>query len=628
MGVDAIWHYPEITEEERLIFSELRSLPKLSLIPNLSLEVLIKKGYRDPQTILDLFNKDLNDLHNTFLLQDSVKAIQLLKDAIQNRKLIVVYGDYDADGTMGCVISVRALRMLGARVVHFTNDRFTEGYGINPKGLKRLYERHPNVELIFTVDNGISAFEGVSYAKEKGTTVIVSDHHEPPADGSLPEADAVVNPKRIGSEYPFRELCGAGLAYKLMLALAFEMNYPMQPFYELVSFAGLATVADVVPLKDENRILVKESLKEIKLEKLPIFRFLREAANIKNLTEETYGFKYGPMINACGRMTGSVEKVIEMFVADQPEYVRGLAKLKIWQEQQQGLPARPFEVVYQEVYQSQIKWQQDMAMYLVRENEYRKQVTLEQERIALELAEQQKDEKIIIIKHEHFHEGIVGLIAGHLKEHYYRPIFVLIDEDKEETQEDGSVIKVRTIKGSARSIDGFHLKEVLDACSEFLAGYGGHAPAAGLTVREGCFEALEQALRVEADKRLTSELLTPKIYVDKVITESDLTFEFMDELNPLRPFGVGFEKPILAIREFNVQQVLYRGKEQQHLNLMGHQVPVVMFNHGHQYKEDGEPQFLEVLGYPDVNIWNGNVSIQFMAQTIRSKQDTLFNPTS
>ena len=620
--MEANWNYPTFTEEEGEIYKELRGLPELSLIPNLSLQFLIKKGFQTPEAIRSLFGKSFKDLHNTFLLNDVEKGVQIIKQAIQDQKIIVIYGDYDADGTMGCVVLVRALRKLGARVIHFTNDRFKEGYGINPKGLKRLYKRYPNVGLIVTVDNGISAFEGVAYAKSKGTPVVVTDHHEPAADGSLPEADAVINAKRLDSTYPFRELCGAGLAFKLALAIAWEMGANLEDFYPLVAFAGLATVADVVPLKDENRILVQESLKEAKSERFPIFRFLREAAKVKTLDEETYGFTYGPMINACGRMTGSVELVIEMFLADQPEHLYRLAKIQERNEQKQGI-SRSFEEILSEITTQRLAWQEQMAYYLADMNTYRKQVTVEQERIANEMAELQKNEPVIIIRHEGFHEGIVGLIAGQLKERYYRPVFIIIDEEEEEEQSDGTIKKVRKMKGSARSIDGFHLKEVLDACSEHLAGYGGHAPAAGLTIKDGCFEAFEEAVREEAKKRITPEMLIPQIQIDFVLAESDVDFHLMEELNPLRPFGVGFEKPIIALPKFNVQNHRYM-TEGKHLKLTGDKLDVVMFNYGPQYQEQNEPRELEVLGYPGVNVWNGNVTIQFMAQHIRSRQPQLF----
>lgn len=616
--MEANWNYPVFTDEEKEIYQTLRALPDLSLIPDLSLQFLIRKGFRTPEAITNLFGKSFNDLHNTYLLQDVEKGIQLIKKAIEDQQVIVVYGDYDADGTMGCVILVRALRQLGARVIHFTNNRFSEGYGINPKGLKRLYENYPTVGLILTVDNGISAFEGVAYAKERGTTVVVTDHHEPASDGRLPEADAVINAKRIGSEYPFRELCGAGLAFKLALTLAWEMGAKLEDFYPLVAFAGLATVADVVPLVDENRILVKESLTEVKSERFPIFRFLREAARVDNVNEETYGFTYGPMINACGRMTGSVEMVIEMFLADQPEHLQRLAQLKQRQEQKQGI-SRPFEMILDEITHEKLAWQEKMARYLVDMNAYRKRLTVEQEQLALALAEQQKDELVIVLRHEGFHEGIVGLIAGQLKEKFYRPVFIIIDEEVDEEQPDGTIKKVKKMKGSARSIDGFHLKEVLDACSDYLGSYGGHAPAAGLSVKEGCFEAFEQAVREEASKRLTPEMLVPQVDVDFVLNESAINFNLLNELNPLRPFGVGFEKPVIAVSDFKVQQISYltQGK---HLRLKGQQLEIIMFNYGLQYQEQQEPDHLEILGYPDINIWNGKVTIQFKAQHLRTQR--------
>ena len=648
-NMESIWILPTLTDEQRALFLKLRQNPKLSLIPDLSLEHLIRKGFVDESDIYHLFYDTFHQLHDFRLLQDGPKAIQLIREAIEKGQKIILYSDYDCDGVIGASLGVLGLRYLGANVYHHTNNRFTEGYGMNVKGLRRLFKTHADASLIVTIDNGISVTEEiVQMARTYGAKVVITDHHEPPADGSLPSADAVVNAKRLDNTYPFRELCGAGLFYKLLIALAWEMNKDMQPIYELADFAGIATVGDVVPLVNENRIIVKESLRLIREERRPIFRFLREAAGVVNVDEETYGFTYAPLINAVGRITGEVSAVIEMFTSDNEE------------------------------------WQKQMAKYLVDMNNYRKDLTLQQQQLALDLMQSQMNDPIIVLKDHQFHEGIVGLIAGQLKEKFYRPVFIIADETEEEPvyllDENGKpvvtgigrplldvygnplldasgqpildklgepqikyrcdalgnplrdergqfipeTISVRKVKGSARSIDGFHLKEILDECKEFLPGYGGHAAAAGLSVYPDQFEALANRLRQLATEKLNEELLTEKISVDMVITEDDLTFDLMDQLNAMRPFGVGFEKPVLALTPFDTTAQRYMGKEQQHLRLTGQKYTAILFNHAQIFKEMGEPESVEVLGFPSVNVWQGQTSLQFSGRKICQKQQQLF----
>ena len=624
--MEPIWILPELTAEQETLFQTLRENPRLSLIPDLSLQHLIRKGFSDEASIYHLFYDTFQQLYDFRLLEDGMKAIHLIKEAIESGQKIILYSDYDCDGVIGASLGTLGLRYLGANVYHFTNNRFTEGYGMNVKGLRRLFKTHRDAALIVTIDNGISVTEEImKMARKYGAKVVITDHHEPPADGSLPSADAVVNAKRLDNTYPFRELCGAGLFYKLLIALGWEMNAKMQPIYELADLAGIATVGDVVPLVDENRIIVKESLRLVREEKRPIFRFLREAANVTTLDEETYGFTYAPLINAVGRITGEVTAVIEMFVSDNEA------------------------------------WQQQMAKYLVDMNNYRKELTLQQQQLALSLMGDQLNDPIIVLKHESFHEGIVGLIAGQLKERFYRPVFIIADEVEEEPvhlldeqgqplfDEDGEPLikyqchpvtgqpllnaqgekipetkRVRKVKGSARSIDGFHLKEILDECKEFLPGYGGHAAAAGLSIYPDQFEALADRLRTLARERLTDDLLTEKIPVDMVITEDQLTFDLMDQLNAMRPFGVGFEKPVIALTPFKLKTYRPMGKDNQHLRLTGQKYTSVLFNYAATYSEMGSPETVEILGFPSVNVWQGQVSLQFMGRQLRQKQIQLF----
>lgn len=564
---NSIWYFPEQNEQDCITFTQLRSKPELSLIPDRALNFLISRGFTDSKTIYDMFYQNLDHLYDFNLMKDAPKALRLLKTAIKNKERIMVVADYDMDGMGAGAISVLGIRELGGIVDHHTNNRFVEGYGLKPATVDRVLERYPDTKVILTVDNGISAYEGVLYAKRKGLTVIVTDHHD--ANEVVPEADAVIDPKQHDCPYPFKELCGAGIAFKLVRTLAWELGAEMDFFDDLVDIASLSTVADVVPLVSENRIIVKEGLKRVKEGRRSFFRYMKEAAQPPVINEETFGFTYGPMLNAHGRIDGNVGPIIETIIT---------------QDEQ---------------------WQQQMCQYLVEMNNYRKSLTETQKNFVLELLKPQMNEPIFIVKHPSLHEGLVGLIAGYIKEEFYKPVFVL-------TEHNG------VIKGSARSIPGFHLKKELDKCEEFLAGYGGHAPAAGLTIKEGCYEQFVEAMQKQAREVLTPELLTQKVKINMALNEHELNFGLLEELDLLRPYGAGFEKPIIALKDVSVVQADFIGQEKQHLKLRGQKLDILLFNQAQRYANDGSPYHLHILGYPSINTFRGNVTLQFLGSEYKN----------
>lgn len=561
------WIFPEQTNFDHQVFATLRQTPELSLIPDRTLGFLVSRGYHDAEEIYNLFYQNLDHLYDFNLMKDATKALRLLKTAINNKDHIVVVADYDMDGMGAGALTVLGIRELGGVIDHHTNNRFIEGYGLKPETVDKVLERFPDTKVILTVDNGISAYEGVAYAKRKGLTVIVTDHHD--ANEVVPSADAVVNPKQHDCSYPFKELCGAGIAFKLVRTLAWELGAEMDFFDDLVDIAALSTVADVVPLVSENRIIVKEGLKRVKEGRRSFFRYMKEASQPTVINEETFGFTYGPMLNAHGRIDGNVGPIIEAIITKNQE------------------------------------WQQQMCNYLVEMNNYRKSLTEVQKNFVLELLKPQLNEPVFVVKHPSLHEGLVGLIAGYIKEEFYKPVFVL-------TEHDG------VIKGSARSIPGFHLKNELDKCQEFLGSYGGHAPAAGLSIKEGCYDQFVQAIQQQAREVLTEELLTQKVNINIAISENELNFGLLEELDLLRPYGAGFEKPIVALRNLNVTNSTMLGQEKQHLKLRGEKYDVLLFNKAQRYATDGCPYRLNVLGYPAINSFRGNVTLQFLGSDYKT----------
>lgn len=542
----------------------LKSHPELAEINDIVLHILAGRGYTSPEQIKKMLFGGIKDLYDPRKMKDAELATSIIREAIQNGDFITVYGDYDCDGVTSTAVMTMLLEKAGARVGYFTNNRFVHGYGMCPKGVDDLLSLYPETKLIVTVDNGIVAFDGIEYAKQKGIRVVVTDHHEP-AD-TLPNADALVNPKRKDCPYPFKHLCGAGVAFKLMLLLYWEMGLPLQDVYETMDIVALGTVADVVKLEDENRVIVKHGIKAMEEEKRPVFRLLREETQIKEINaHHTLGFIYGPVVNAIGRIQGDPRKAIEMFLTDDETKIR------------------------------------QTIQELIRINNERKKMTEEQTALAEEILLNKGLQFVNVVYRPDFHEGIIGLIAGRLKEKYHRPTFVFTKDANGE------------IKGSGRSIEKFHLKEALDSIKELLNKYGGHAKACGLSLDEANLSLFESEINRRAHEQLTEDDFEEIVRVEYVFEPKELTIDVVHALRELEPFGEGFPKPQLGII-CHVNEVYYMGDECQHLKLRNDYVDLIMWQLADWYKEIGEPQTVKAVGYPELNVWGNNVSIQFIVQ--------------
>lgn len=556
------WIYPS-TPKQRAFPS---NHPLFSELNDVVLQILMNRGFSKEEEIETFLFGDLRHLHDPRMLKDAEKATDIIMEAIQNGKKIVVYGDYDCDGICSTVVMTSSLRQLGGKVEYYTNNRFIHGYGMCPEGVNEILSQHPDTQLIVTVDNGIMAHEGIQYAKEKGLTVVVTDHHDP--GDTLPQADAVVNPKRKDCSYPFKELCGAGLAFKLLLLLYWKMNKPLKWVYDTLDIVALATVGDIVPLLDENRILVKKGLEKIRAEDRLVFKMLREVTNSKVVNaHDTLAFYYAPLINSIGRLDGDPKPAIDMFFDNDEQSVR------------------------------------ETIEYLKQINETRKSMTNEQYEIAEKKLAQKGLKPVLVVYHPDFHEGVVGLIASRLKEKYHRPVFVLAKHHD-------------IIKGSGRSIDGFHLKETLMELAErsFILGGGGHAKACGVSLSEKMLDSFETFLNEKANQCLTQEDFQKKYYIDYVLDPHEIDLDFLESLKQLEPFGEAFPKPIFALDSFNVKQVFTMGERQQHLKLISDNLSLIAWNGASLYEKLERPSCVTALGYPQLNIWNNEVYFQFVVE--------------
>lgn len=567
---------------EKLELESLKKDIKLSSLSSSAIDILYNRGFKNVEDIEKHLYSTLEDMHPAYLLKDSDKFVKIVSEAIRNGDEIVNYSDYDSDGVTSSAVIIRGIRNAGGKINYYTNNRFIEGYGITKKGIDNMLELYPNTKLIITTDNGIVAHEAIDYANSLGLKVIVTDHHE--QGETIPNALAVINPKRNDCEYPFKGLCGAGVIFKLLLLLYWEMDLDMNYVYDLIDIVAMGTVGDLVPLIDENRIIVKEGLKRVKREDRLVFKKLREALGSQKIDEETFGFTYCPILNALGRLDGSPDDAIELLTTDD-------------------------EIRMEEIIKD-----------LVELNEKRKELTKEQEELGIQMVESMSEVPNVIVLHDDtFHEGVVGLVAGRLKEKYNRPTIVVAPHEKEIINEDGTKEIVKIFKGSARSIEGFHIKEVFDSLKEYLLGYGGHAMAAGLSIKEDDLLSFTEAINKKASEILTKEDYVKKVFIDTALSAKDITVELIEEFEVLKPFGMSFPKPRFGLKDYRVDftkfKTPYVGKDLCTLRLVSKEnLTLMMFRHANLYKELGEPQNIKAIGMPKLNVFNGNTTAQFIVE--------------
>lgn len=589
---------PKYNEIEKRKLAELKKDKRLYGIEPVCIDILFNRGLRSYEDIEKHLYSTLNNCHNPELLADSEEFIAVLIDSLNKKEHIVIYSDYDADGIGGAIIPVLALRNIGANVDYYTNNRFIEGYGITPKGVDNLVETYPDVKLIITTDNGIVGFDGIKRANELGLKVLVTDHHDPAVDEKdktkqiLPkEALAIVNPKRNDCDYPFKGLCGAGVIFKLMQLLYWELNEDMSYIYGLVDILALSTVGDLVPLLDENRIFVKEGIRLIKDESRLAFKKLREALKLETIDEETFGYQYCPMLNALGRIDGSPDDAIELFTIEDE------AKME------------------------------KIVQKMVAMNDYRKQITKEQEELGIQMVECLPElPNVIVLHHDTFNEGVVGLVAGRLKEKYNRPVIVLATHSKDILNADGSITTHTLYKGSARSIEGFHIKQVFDTLKQYLAGYGGHSMAGGLSIEPNKLDDFIKAINEEANNILLPENYIKKVMIDAPLKSSEITKDLILAIDSLKPFGMCFSKPRFGLSNFKLDRVKNKevcvGKDKCTLRLVSDDnLTLVMFKYAERFNEIHCPNRIKAVGYPVLNIFNGNTYPQF-----RVENNYIFHP--
>ncbi|MDO5402301.1 MAG: single-stranded-DNA-specific exonuclease RecJ [Eubacteriales bacterium] len=523
-------------------------------------------------------NGYIEDMYEPGLMKDVNKAAGILVDKISEHKNICVIGDYDADGICSTSILVKGLTTAGAQVTYMVPHRITDGYGINKTMIDHAIEG--GVDTIITCDNGIAAIGEIAYAKEKGLTVIVTDHHAIPFlenEGEkiyqYSDADAVVNPHQQECNYPYENLCGAGVAFKVIKQLFEKLNINLIKLEELAELAAVATVGDLVELKDENRILVKYGLNHIKYTKNIGLRALIEACelDIYNLTSYQFGFVICPCLNASGRLE-TANMAIELMLCENESEAAAKAK------------------------------------ELRNLNEERKRMTQEEKDKAIAYVESSDllNDNVLVVYLPECHESIAGLIAGDIKERYYKPTIVITDAA------DGA-------KGSARSIEKYNMFEELSKCRDLFTAFGGHPMAAGLSLPIENIEVLRR--RLNKNQTLTQKELTPCRWIDAAMPVDYVSFDIVNQLHVLEPFGMGNEKPVFADKNLKVRMAAVIGKNRNVLKLQLESAYGKIIN-AVQFRVDLDDipkvgQQVSMIYYPDINEYNGRKTLQFVIQELR-----------
>lgn len=486
--------------------------------------IIRNRDVTDMENVDMYLNGTLDRLHDPMMMKDMDKAVSVIASSIRDNKHIRIIGDYDIDGICSIYILFKGLKICGADVDYEVPDRITDGYGINENLIKQAYEA--GVEVIITCDNGIAAASQIDYANELGMTVVITDHHDVPYEETdngrryiIPKAAAVVDPKQNDCRYPFKMLCGAGIAYKFIDCMVKEFQTGDSVMPELLQFAAIATVGDIVDLLDENRIIVKEGLKLIANTENYGLNALMAVTGVSRESINAYhiGFVLGPCLNASGRLD-SAKRALKMLVTDdRAEAERHAGELK------------------------------DL-------NEERKKLTSEAVDKAVDMVENSslKDDRVLVIFLPDCHESIAGIVAGRIREKYYKPVIVLTRGEQE-------------AKGSARSIESYNMFEKLSECKDLFTRFGGHPMAAGLSLPEENIPEFRR--RINEHCNLNEEDLTETVWIDVPMPLEYINEKLILELGGLEPFGKANPKPVFADKNISIRNIRAIGKDKQYTRM-------------------------------------------------------------
>lgn len=513
------WNIASLSEEEEVLAVHLAQ--ELNLTPTVG-RLLVQRGIRSIDDANDYFHPSLSKLHDPFLMRDMDRAVNRLNKAVGNKERIMIYGDYDVDGTTAVTLVYKFLRSTVCsqnELNYYIPDRYDEGYGISNRGIDYAHEW--GAKLIIVLDCGIKAVEKVAYAKSLGIDFIICDHHNP--DEVLPDAVAVLDAKRTDNTYPFEHLSGCGVGFKLLQAFAMSNGIDMKKLYCHLDLLAVSIAADIVPLVGENRILAHFGIKQLNSHPSMGLKGIIKTSGLdgKPIDMDSIVFKIGPRINASGRMMNGREAVDLLLANDKDSARKQSAHINEYNIERRKLD----------------------------------KVTTEEALLMLKQDVELESRKILVLYNPEWHKGVIGIVASRITERFCRPTIVLTKSGEH-------------ISGSARSLGGFDVYKAIEHCKDFLVNFGGHTYAAGLTIRDEALDEFTERIRNYTETAMESEILVPQIDVDMQIDLKEVTPRLMREIKSMAPFGSGNEKPVFLSKHLiNAGRSRAVGTHEEHLKL-------------------------------------------------------------
>lgn len=533
--------------------------------------LLVQRGIETFEQAKTFFRPSLNDLHNPYLMKDMDKAVARIEKAIANRENILVFGDYDVDGTTAVSLVSSYLKSYYPNIATYIPDRYNEGYGISFKGID--FADDNGFSLIIALDCGIKSIDHVAYAHERNIDFIICDHHRP--GNELPNAVAVLDPKRDDCSYPYDELCGCGVGFKLIQALAQNNNQTIEDLIPYLDLVATAIAADIVPITGENRVLAKFGLEVINSNPRPGIKALIQNIKKKVLSITDVVFIIAPRINAAGRIKHGNEAVALL---------------------------TEFDLAQAEIFASEIE------QHNADRKDFDKQITVEA--LSQIIENNEKENFSTVVYNENWHKGVIGIVASRLTETYYRPTIVFTKSGDK-------------LAASARSVKDFDIYNALEACTEHLEQFGGHMYAAGMTLKEENYLAFKEAFEKVVQQTIHPDLLIPEISVDAEIELSDINEKLIRILNQFEPFGPQNMTPLFLTKNvFDTGYAKQIGSENEHLKAFVKQEHSSSFNAigfkiGNKYDLVKNQKKFDAVYSIEENEWNGNVSLQLQLRDIR-----------